>query len=312
MLTQEQQEFRVRGIGASEVAAILGLDPYRSPIDIYAKKLGLVEDAPSFHTERGNFIEPGLRAWASKRLGVNFQPGQSRQHAEHAHVLATPDGEHEDENYRIANVLELKSPGFRTWHEWGDGDDAPDRYVVQVVQQMLVTGAPRGHLAAWLGDDLRIYTFERDAELEGVIVESIERFWRDYIETQTPPPADGSPSSREWLSRRFPRALGEMIRADDAMEGLLLELREARAAQAEAEARRELVEQKLKEIIGDKDGVAGVSGKVTWRNSKGTTSIDWAAMAKHLAGEKVRQLEQQFLKTKPGPRVFRYAAAKEQ
>ena len=58
MLTQEQQARRLSGLGASEVPAVLGLDPYRSPLDVYLEKTGVL---PPF--EGNNFTEWGNRQY---------------------------------------------------------------------------------------------------------------------------------------------------------------------------------------------------------------------------------------------------------
>jgi putative phage-type endonuclease len=309
-LTAAQQQIRAKGIGASETPAILGLDRYRSPIDIYLKKLGLVEDTETFHTERGVYLEDGLRRWASKRTGLNFERSESLVHPEHQRILATPDGVAMDGN-RVVAVLELKSPGFRMRDEWGDGDeDAPDNYVVQLEQQMMVTGAPVGFLGAFVDDDLHLYRFERDRDLDSVIAERINYFWREYIEKQTPPPADGTESHKEWLGRRFPRSSGKMLEPTAADAELLQALKRAQEASKAAEAEVELLKQQLKERIGDAQGidVPGL-GKATWKNNQDTRWVDWQAIATFLGANKEHEIK--FTKTKAGPRVFRTHFPKE-
>jgi putative phage-type endonuclease len=303
MLTAQQQAIRAKGIGASETPALLGLDRYRNALDIYCKKLGLVDDAPSYHIERGNYLEPALRKWASARLDLNFVGCAPMVHPTNKIVLATPDGLACDGPQPVA-CLEIKSPGPRTWYEWGEGEqDAPDRYVVQLAQQMLVTGAPRGYIAALLDGDLHTYAFERDAELEQVIVDTIERFWRDHIETQTPPPVDGSPSADEYLKRRFPANRGPVLVADSATEELIASLRAARTERDTAEQRVSLIEQQLKLFVGDADGVTSPAGRISWRCNKPSQKTDWEAIAKELSAPP--EIVSKHTHERPGPRVFR-------
>lgn len=303
-LTEKQQEIRAKGIGASETPAILGLDRYRAPIDIYLKKLGLVEDVETFHTERGEYLEDGLRRWASKRAGLNFERCDSLVHPENPLILATPDGIARDGN-RVLAVLELKSPGFRMRDDWGDGDEgAPDNYVVQLEQQMMVTGAPLGFIGAFLDDNLALYEFSRDRDLDSVIAERITYFWREHVEKQIPPPADGSESHAEWLTRRFPRSTGEMLAATADDVDLLIQLRKAQEEAKSAEANLEIVKQQLKERIGDARGIEAQGiGRVTWANNKDSHVTDWQGIAYHLGANKEHEIK--FQKTRPGPRVFR-------
>ncbi len=58
-LSYEQRQERRLGLGGSDVAAILGLSRYASPIDIYNDKVGeLAEDIGNDATNRGNLLEP--------------------------------------------------------------------------------------------------------------------------------------------------------------------------------------------------------------------------------------------------------------
>lgn len=305
-LTLEQQAIRARGIGASESPALLGLDPYKTRLDIYLKKLGLVEDVGSHHTERGEYLEPGLRQWASKRLGLEFVKCDPMAHPEHPLVLATPDGAARD-GTRTKAVLELKAPGPRMEHEWGTGDEAPDRYVVQLVQQMFVFGAPVGFLAALIDGDLRIYRFERDRELEELIREQIESFWHDHIETGAAPSPDGSPSHSAWLKQRFPKSTGEIVLATPDDVQVMAELRSVREQASALEQRQSMLEQMLKERIGDAAGVQFPGlGKVTWTNNKSSMVLDHKAMAAAHP-----DIAEKFMHERPGPRVFRVNFTKE-
>lgn len=310
MLTVEQRAMRSGGIGASESPAVMGVDPYRSPMDIYLKKLGLVEDVETHHTERGTFLEPGLRAWASKRLGLPFVEASSLVHPEFPHVMATPDGVARDGS-RVVSVLELKSPGPRTWHEWGDGDDeVPDRYVVQCAQQMAVTGAEVAHLVALVDGDIRCYRIGRDRDLECYLLAKVESFWRDHVATQTPPPVDGSGAADAWLSQRFPRDTTPVRIASDAEAELLSRFAELRQASKEIQAELDLIGQRVKAAIGDAGGVeAAHVGKATWKSVKGRTAVNWQAVARHLGA--TRQHEAKFTETGPGHRALRWCPAKE-
>jgi putative phage-type endonuclease len=312
MLSEAQLQIRSKGVGGSESPALLGLDPYRNAQDVWERKLGLAPSRPdTHHTERGNFLEAGFREWASKRLGARFEPAETFVHPEHPHVLATPDGIWRDDHGRIVEVMEIKSPGPRTLHEWGDGDDeAPLRYVVQVAQEMLVTGARRGRIVAYMDGDIRIYTIHRDTDLERVLVENINDFWARYVETKTPPPVDGTKAASEWLARRFPNATKEWKPATPSISEVVAKLAEVDRYYTQIETTRELLVQQVKEFLGEAHGVEvpGV-GKATWGAVKGRTTVDWEAMAKHLGA--TEQHEAQFLKTGKGHRSFRFYQAKE-
>lgn len=312
MLTQEQLQLRSRGIGASETAALMGLDKYRGPSAIWARKMGITQDAESYHVKRGNFLEPALRSWASDSIGIDFVPCASTLTSPtHPLVLATPDGIHASvrlpgDVVGVDSTLELKAPGRRTEHEWGD-TDAPDRYVVQVVQQMLVTDACQGFLAALVDGDLRVYPVARDAELEGVIIETIERFWRDHIVTGVPPPEDGSEASREILLKRFPRILRpELVTASNGDEELIAQLVDEREAVKRHEAQVDLLTQRVQAKIGDAKGIQWPGGKAQWVEVKGRETIDTKALR-----EAQPEVAKQFTRVGAPSRQFRLTLNKE-
>lgn len=311
-LTDAQKATRRTGIGASEIGALLGMDPYKSAIDIYLRILGLAdEQAESHHIKRGVYLEPALREWASNETRMQFDPPSPRtlRHPRHQRVLASPDGVAIDSNGRLV-CLELKAPGPHTLHEWGEGDDAPDRYVMQLHQQMCVWNAASGILAGLVGGELRIYRYERDTEIDAAIISTINDWWVRHIDGGEMPEPDGSRSYGEYLSGKWSKTRGEIIRADGATEDLLAEYRAARAMRESAEAQEELCKQRLQSVIGDADGIESpVVGKVYWRRSKDRVSTDWKAVAQELSAPTA--IVEKHTTTKPGPRVFRPYFAKE-
>lgn len=280
MLTAEQLKLRRQGVGSSETAALVGLDPYRGERTIYLLKTEQAEPAAdNIHTERGKFLEPSVLAWGSARTGLDFVRAETLRAAAHPLVIATPDG-----IVPGRAVAEIKCPSPRTYHEWGDDeDDAPDRYVLQLVQEMFVADVPEGFLIAFLGDDIRVYHYERDRALEDQIVQTIERFWCQYVVPRVMPPPDGSKTTEEWIRKRFPKnTTGQMLTADQATEALLEELRDTDMTAKKMAVRVEALQQAIKERIGDNDGVSCPFGRATYKQPKDSIVIDWQALARDL------------------------------
>lgn len=286
---------RSTGVGASESAALVGLNPYMGPFEVYLRKIGQSVDSETHHTRRGRYLEPALRAWASDILSIPFAPSATLRHPEAPRVLATPDG------VAPSATLEVKAPGHRTWHEWGEGDNAPDWYICQVAQQMAVTGATTGYLCALIDGDLRVYRYERDHDLEGVLLEAIDKFWRHHVVRQEPPPLDGTKAATEYLRQRFPRSTGRMMVADPRAEELMCQLREARRCTEDAERAEATLKCALQEIIGDCDGVESPSvGKILWRSSKDREHIDLERLRTDMP-----DVVSRYTTTTPGYRSFR-------
>ncbi len=287
-LTVEQQAIRATAVGGSEVAAVCGLNPWMRPIDVFLRKTGQAPpDETSHHLERGHFLEAGLRDWYRTKVErlrgapVTVRPGNTWRHDKHERVVATPDGLVYSANGDLERVLELKSPGFRTADDWGEPgtDDVPLYYVTQAIWEMAVTGTKLADVAPLIDGDLLIYTVTYNDAVFGELLERVNRFWRDYVVTGTPPPPDGSESYSEHIARRFPHTNGDLLIATPEDEALAKALQVARAAKDANELRYNELRQKMELRIGPNDGIAGAGWKITFREQKGRSGLDQKALA---------------------------------
>lgn len=82
---------RSKGIGGTDIAAIVGLNPWKSPIDVYMEKTGLVEPIPdNENLYWGRELEPAVLRRYAKETGYVLRPGDPIQGAE-PWILGTPD-----------------------------------------------------------------------------------------------------------------------------------------------------------------------------------------------------------------------------
>lgn len=289
-LTDAQRALRKTGVGGSEVAAVLGVATRKtedgSPktaFDVWVSKLMPLESISSVDAQRGIYLEPGLGDWYLARTGRTrgLAPGTVR-HATEPVALCTPDLLAVDGD-RLARLVSIKAP--RHGWEWGpDGSrDVPLDYVLQLQWEHLVCSSfllsgtldSRLDLAAFVGGELRIYTFEADLELQAEMLRAVVAWWRQHVDTggePVAPPLDASMGARVWLRKRFPGVAGAEVRpATPAEEVLLTQLHEAERAQQQAEAAYDVVRRNVELAIGDAAGLDGVEGVVTWKpDSRGS------------------------------------------
>ena len=306
-LTLEQLAARRRGIGASEIAAVVGINPWASPISVYASKIGVLAPASSAAIDRGNFLEPAVREWYSYQLGRRVSQPGTLVHPDNPLVLATPDGISHGADGDI--LLEIKAPGSNAWREWGPTgtDEIPDYYVPQVIWGMAVTGLKRAHVAAHIWDEMRIYTIEYDPELFAALEERAMAFWHDHVVPQKPPPADGSKCFSEWLKGRFSSASkGSVKPKSSATNRLATLLMGAKTKAAKANERVLLIKNRIQEAMGEHEALDTDFGRITWSNNKDSVKIDWAAVAQDLAsGEIDKSILEKHTTVRPGARQFR-------
>lgn len=259
-LTDKQIAFRRTGITAGDIRALVGEDPHgRGPHDVWLAKLGYDKAKPMNDAMAlGHEIEPIILRRLVSRRGVELEvvdpDGMTRAHPEQAHHIATPDGFFTD-----GDLAEAKLVGEWMREGWGeDGtDEIPPWVVCQVTWQLHVTMRPVCHVGALLGTSVRTYRIERDADIEGLLVETADAFWHDHVLTHKSPPIDGSTGSRRMLEAVYARCNGMVLKAGPEFETLAGEYFAAKAAKEVAEQRQEHARQALMGLLGEADGVTG-------------------------------------------------------
>lgn len=322
-LSTEQIALRRQGITATDVAALSGCHPYRTPLNVYLDKTG---DAPSFvASERvrwGNLLEPLIRQDYARRHAVEvIEPG-TLTHADVPWAMATPDGVAVLQGMPVRG-LEIKTHTVRIAAEYGapGTDEVPGYVLVQCVWNLYVAGLDRWDVVAFWDGQPHDFVIERDDELVGQLVEVAERFLRDHVRPGVPPRPDGSEHFTRYLAARHPRDSSSLLDVSGRPDVMLLisDLRAQRELLASSERCVETATQRLKEIIGDAEGitwtepVAGkpVARKMTWKCDKARKSTDWRAVVEDLCDtlavpQDVRaRAEEAHTVSKPGARVFR-------
>lgn len=294
---------RATGIGASEIAAIVGLSPYTSPLDIYLRKVGLTEEFAGNESSRwGIRLEPAIAEAYTAETGIELT-GDGRTtivHPVHEFALCTPDRIAADRS----RVVEIKTAGIRMAHLWGEpgSDDVPEYYLTQVAWQMAVLDIDAADIAVLIGgSDFRIYSVPRDRELEEALIEAARRFWYDNVMAhEAPSPRDSDEYARV-LAAKYPTdRIPDLIEADGETVEAVHALRELRAEIKRLQADELEAENLIKAAIGEHAGVFGHFGKITWKATKERAVTDYKALAASLDPAVVKA----FTQTKPGVRRF--------
>lgn len=281
-LTPEQVAIRRTGVGASEVAEVVELHPYRGPIDVWLRKTGRVaEHEENDRSELGHHLEAFALALYQKRTGIKLQRKKvTLRHPVHEHMLASPDALGRTEDIGA----EAKVVGWRMQHHWAE-DSVPDYVRLQAVQNMAVTDRERWDVVALIGGtDLRVYTILRDRDMEALLAESIELFWADHVVRGTPPPVRDPEERRRYLRTRYPGSDATRCRLENgpAVAGGAARIRELDAELERLGAEREELIDAFCAIVGDDYGIEGSWGKFLWYPQRGATR--WKAVAEELAG----------------------------
>ncbi|BAO89056.1 YqaJ viral recombinase family protein [Caballeronia cordobensis] len=206
---------RQLGIGGSECAAALGLDPYITQRELWERKLGrLPEIEDNERMAAGRHIEPAIAAWAVEKYGLNLRMRhQSLVHRSFKFMRANVDrlivGERRGVELKNVDRLIVQRS-----NEWGDegSNDVPERHYLQCQHYMEVLAFDAWDLIACIGgNELRRYHIERDEELIEQIVEREQSFWACVVREEPPPFDFDHHSTIPLLKKLYPGTNGETI-----------------------------------------------------------------------------------------------------
>jgi putative phage-type endonuclease len=287
-LTAEQREIRKKGVTGSEVSALVGLNPYKAPQQVWEEKLGLVEPDASLddnpHIERGVFLEPALLAWTQKRVGYPVWANNTTYvNPRHPLIIATPDG-FADKEPGSRQVVEVKAPSPRSYEDWGDPEvdptSVPAYYLPQIMWEMAATDTKEALCSTLIGGQLRVYQIQRSQPFINTLLQRVEAFW-ECVFHEEPPPVDFTHQvERDWLKKHLANQKTDTMReftgADaEPIEEDIKRFLEARAEEDAAKEKLDQVKSFLTFFVGDAAGFTTPEFKVTWKQAKESYKTDY-------------------------------------
>jgi putative phage-type endonuclease len=306
---------KAAGIGGSEIAALVGANPYLSPFGLYARKLGLVpppERTPAMTL--GLLFEPVIASLYAREQGVELEHPGLLTLPDHPIVVGHPDFlvVADGDRAPAPTGVEVKRVGFRMAKDWGQegSDEVPPYVICQVHWYALLTGRPIWDIPALIGgDEFKTFRVHADFELAAILVEEAEKFWREHVVPESPPKIDSSSAAKDYLKRRFPRERLEIRRATDEEWQMARQLAAADSAFEQAKASKAAIENAIKESIGDAAGIEAAGAfRITWKKTKDSEAPDWEQIAKQLGAlqppEILASMMKKWKMTKPGTRRF--------
>lgn len=296
-------EVRRGGIGSSDAAAAVGLNPYKSPLALWMDKTGRApveeDNAQAMDDPRywGTLLEPYVAAaYQAKTQRKVRKVNAVLQHPTFPFMLANLD--REVVGNPEVQILECKTAGEFGARLWKDG--VPDYVQLQVQHQLAVTGQQAADVAVLLcGQQLAIHRIERDDDLIARLIVLETRFW-DHVESDTPPPADGSASAGQALRQLYPgNDTSQDFSGDPALNAAFDTLVALRAELDDAESRAEELKQTIQASMGDASRARFAGGEATFKRAKDGSTLD----TKRLAAEHPA-MAAQYTVSRPGARRF--------
>ena len=296
---------RKNGIGSSDAAAAVGLNPYKSQLELWMEKTGRDADLPKPDPDDdsspmywGTLLEAFVATHYTKKTGNKIRRVNAvLQHPEYSWMLANLD--REVTGRAEVQILECKTAGMNGARLWKEG--VPEYVQLQVMHQLAVTGKAAADVAVLVcGNEFRTYRIERDEAMIARLIELEAQFWQ-YVETDTAPPADGSDSADTALRALYPQDSGSVLNLSDdvgmgAIFAYLVSVRSVITTQTAMEA---TFKQAIQQRIGDASKAVFEGGEVTWLRSKDGVALDTAKLISEQP-----DLMQRYSTAKPGSRRF--------
>jgi len=289
---------RRKGIGGSDVAPILGISPWRTPLDVWKDKTGKnpLESEETSAMYWGTVLEDVVAREFAYRTNKKVARRNSMfRDKQNPILIANIDRYILNEKA----ILECKTSNAFAAKEWGEdsSDKIPLFYLTQIMHYMMVTGYKESYLAVLIGgNDYRIYHQEYDEVLAKMIRAKCEEFWEKYVKTDTPPPA----SNLADVAELYKNSNGEAIVATPEVMKACEQLKAIKGNIKSLEADKDKCELIIKDFIGNNEILIDERGGklATWKSST-TNRLD----SKKLKAE-IPEVHEKFVKASESRRFL--------
>ncbi len=254
------------GISGNDVAAVMGISPYKTPYRLWQEKTQKIKLADEKDTDQLHFdsvLKEIIAQEFSRRHEFQVQR-RNRLYRKDIYLVANID------RYIVskAAVLECKIADKFTRNLWGkeSTNDIPVYCLTQLQYYMYVTGYKDSYLAVLIGDnEYHDYHIVYNADLAELLAERCINFWEKYVNTDTPPPAI---DNKDILSM-YNAAEGLSITANKHIVNAVKNLKKVRQEQRVLEDKEIKLEFEIKNYMSESDILLAPDGNklATWKES---------------------------------------------
>lgn len=286
-MTNKPEIEQIQGIGGSDIAALLGLSPFKSPIELWGQKVGypMRKNTEGVHLRFGQFVEPFVAMEYERLTGLHTEEHTKPFfHPEHEFmyghvdrlVMRSADKPAVVNGIVLADtLLECKTTGVFNKDEWGEegSDQVPNAYLLQCAWYLAVTGCVRADIAVLIGNqDFRLYRIHRDEKLESLMIDQAKRFWFEHVLAGVPP----RPKTVDDVKLLFPQEVQDKtLEATPEVVDALQQLKDLQNKSKVLEEQAEAVKAKILNAMGPAERLSH-NGQIlaTWKCPKPTHRID--------------------------------------
>jgi len=308
---QEWLNFRERGLGASEIGTLMGVNSWKSPAELYYQKIGVipqkqVENMPMF---MGTILEQTVadifEYWQDDepKMIENYRKGLKQRHLyeptgyivnpSFPHLFFSPDRLIVSKDIRVRNstinlenvdaIAEIKTISGWSSKQWEGG--IPPSYYLQLQTYMMGLGVAKGYLVVLEdGRNFKVHEYDADEEIISSIISITTEFWKrvelgreafanggDY--DQYAPPPDGTEAYAEYLNERFSNPEDKTVASTPEIDQHILDYLDIGSQISALEDDKREHANMIKTHMGNSSIINSEVAKVTWRPNKNGTRV---------------------------------------
>lgn len=222
-------------LGATDISAIMEVNPYSTPHDVWLDKKGLKEDKSTIPMRAGTYMETFIAAEFQRMSKAKILRSKTYRHPKFPFLACNPDREftYKGNGIEVDAILECKNVGHWAARNFGhDGSDqVPEQYLMQVLWQLIITRKDLVVLAALIDDrEIRTFYYSLNPEYSTfahIFPQEMAKkvfnyaiwWWENHIERDIEPQITGRDSDTEFLKgSRATYENGQLINTDPATD----------------------------------------------------------------------------------------------
>lgn len=289
-------ELRAKRIGGSDIGAIIGVNPYKSIVDVYVDK-----------TEGSNFKGNELTHWGHMLEGTILKEF-SNKHKElivyevpysvvNDFLIANLDGVLKDKETGDYGVLEIKTTSLWNKKDWED-DVIPQYYYAQVQHYLMLTGYKFAYIAVLIGgQQYKEFKIERSEEDINLIRNKATEFYQENLLKKIPPIPDGSDAYMNYLKQKALEIENNEVRELPEFEEIAIRIKELARQKKLIEDEDKLLKEKILHKMIEEKTLKAVAGKHKFNiNERKTPDIEKMAKENFEVMEKYNELANKYRK----------------
>lgn len=291
---------RKLGIGGTDMAVVLGLSPYKTPLQLWLEKTGRSDETPAPDAEERMYWGTALEDVVARRYaelhGCRVQRvndplvhpgGVVRGNIDRAIINPDIAGNVRFKNGRLTTdrILEVKTAHAMAQNSdgWGQPgtDEVPQHYWVQLQTYLGLSGCESADLAVLFGGQkMVVYSMQADSATFADMVELAGEWWAKHVVSDLPPPATTEDDAKRlWRSHKD----GKDRIVDRSIADAVSELKAAKEEIDALERYCQGLRNMIMPAFEDAESISYMGNKLaTWKQNRPSSKTDWKSIASHI------------------------------